>query len=164
MNKNLHRSVRILSLALFASFGSAAIAEVRFDAETGTGFVGKGDVQLVFGWNNRALQDNVDAVEFQAKSITETTWSCTNENNDNIQQRTRTTTTEGVVSSVARERNQITGFILTGYDGGATTETEGPKMNSCPSGPWVFNNDTETTDLPGGSLQVSIDGANWFAL
>jgi len=29
------------------------VAAVTFDASNGTGFVGKGDVQLAFGWNKQ---------------------------------------------------------------------------------------------------------------
>lgn len=151
---------------------SAVSAAVSFDALTGEGFVGKGDVQLVFGWNNKALQDNADSLQFQATSevVTEVLWECTNDNNQNVQERARTTTTtiKGVVSSVARERNQITGFTLTGYAGDPTTSstTEGPAVNSCPSGPWTLTTpagDPEVVSSTTG-LQVSDDGTNWFDL
>lgn len=33
---------------------SPAFALVSFSSDTGTGFVGKGDVQSAFGWNNAA--------------------------------------------------------------------------------------------------------------
>ncbi len=118
-----------------------ALAAVIFNAQTGEGFVGKGDVQLAFGWNNRELQNNAAGVTFQATTIevTEVSWICTNDRNENTQERERTTTTtiQGILSSVARERNQITGFNLTGYSGEPTesSTTEGPRVDSCPSGP-----------------------------
>jgi hypothetical protein len=144
---------------------------VTVDPSTGGGFVGKGDVQLVFGWNNKALQDNAGSVQFQinAEVVTEVSWTCTNSNNENeqIRERTTTTSTQGVLSSVARERNQITGFNLLGYDGpptiGAST-TEGPPLNSCPSGPWSLTTpagDPEVVSSSGG-VQVSINGTDWF--
>jgi hypothetical protein len=153
---------------VFALSATAVFAAVTFDPETGEGFVGKGDVQLVYGWNNKALQDNAELVEFRANSevVTEVSWICTNSNNDNEQVRSRTTTTsiEGVVTSVARERNQITGFILEGYDGAVeeSLETDGPAVNSCPSGPWTLTTpagDPEVVSSTGG-LQVS-DGGDW---
>src|ERR671918_1859956 len=54
--------------------GSPAL-QVTVNPADGTGFVGKGDVQLIFGWNNKALQDNAGSVEFRANStvVTETT-------------------------------------------------------------------------------------------
>jgi hypothetical protein len=41
-----------------------AAASVTFDPLTGTGFVGKGDVQSAFGWNNQQLQANAAGVSF----------------------------------------------------------------------------------------------------
>jgi hypothetical protein len=149
-----------------------AFAAVNFDPETGTGFVGKGDVQLVLGWNNKQLQDGAGSVQFQASSVvvTEVSWICTNTNNENIQERARTTTAtiQGVVSHVARVKNQITGFNLTGYSGDPTesSTTDGPPVNSCPSGPWTLTTpagDPEVVSSTGG-LQVSIDATNWFDL
>ncbi|HZA52459.1 MAG TPA: hypothetical protein VE549_17060, partial [Myxococcaceae bacterium] len=121
---------------------TAAYAAVTFDPETGTGFVGKGDVQLALGYNNALLQQNADTLVFEVERtvVTEVSWECTNDRNERIQERSRTTTTEiqAVLSSVARERNQITGFFLTGYDGEptVTSTTDGPPVNSCPAGPW----------------------------
>src|SRR3990170_2451923 len=44
--------VGLLVLVAAISVGTA-LAAVIFDPVTGEGFVGKGDVQLVFGWNNK---------------------------------------------------------------------------------------------------------------
>jgi hypothetical protein len=48
-----------------------------------------------------------------------------------------TTSIEGVVATVARERVQVTGFIRDGYEGEPTgsTTADGPPLNSCPGGP-----------------------------
>jgi hypothetical protein len=152
---------------------SIATAAVTFDPATGTGFVGKGDVQLVYGWNNKALQDNAGNVQFRASSIvvTERSWVCTNSNNQNTQERERTTTTttQGVVSSVARERQQITGFNLTGYTAGTstpTTGTDGPPLNSCPSGPWSLTTPAGDPEVVSSSnaVQVSTNGTDWLAV
>jgi hypothetical protein len=161
----MSRILGVLSVLVLVVLG---LAVASFE---GTGFVGKGDVQEVFGWNNKALQDNAWMVKFQAKSedVTEVTWVCTNTNNDNIQERERTTTTtvEGLLSSTSRDRNQITGFILDGYDGAptyGTPVTEGPAVDSCPSGPWTLTTpagDPESVSSTVG-LQVSINGTDWF--
>jgi len=42
----------------------AASAGVTFNETNGTGFVGKGDVQVAFGWNNKQLQTNATGVSF----------------------------------------------------------------------------------------------------
>jgi hypothetical protein len=164
MKKSLLAVVSAVGLAMAGSAFSAA----NIDDE-GVGFVGKGDVQVIYGWNNQALQANAETVEFRVNSevVTEVSWICTNSNNENTQERERTTTTttQGVLDSVARLKNQITGFNLNGFVGSAITGTvtEGNQLNSCPSGPWSLTTpagDPEVISSAGG-LQVSIDGTLW---
>lgn len=168
MKKNI---ACIAALALAASV--ALLASVTFDPNTGIGFVGKGDVQLVYGWNNKALQDNAASVEFRANSVvvTEVSWICVR-GEEQTQERARTTTTsvQGLVDSIARERNQITGFILTGYNGEPTqsSETEGPALNSCPAAAsgWVLGTPAGEPVVVSSSstLQVSTNGSDWSDL
>jgi len=161
--------VAVLGLTAVVAVTSAAYAGWYID-EDGNGFVGKGDVQLALGFKNKQLQDNAEAVQFQVESevVTEVSWVCTNSNDDNTQERERTTTIslEGVLESVARERNQVTGFNLTGWDGDAESgsETDGPAVNSCPSGPWTLTTPAGEPELVSstGALQVSIDGTTWY--
>jgi hypothetical protein len=160
----------ILALALVVTGAGIALAIVTFDPVTGTGFVGKGDVQEVFGWNNKDLQNNANSVQFRLleKEVTETTWTCDRDAGPQTQERARTTTTDtqGVVSSVARERNQITGFNLIGYEGTPTTTstTEGPAVGSCPTG-WSVSEGPDTETISSEThLQVSNDNTNWFNL
>jgi hypothetical protein len=154
-----------------ADIAGTAARRVSVDVGTGEGFVGKGDVQLAFGWNNRALQDNAGSGKFQPnpETVTEVSWVCTNSNNDNIQQRERTTTESvtGLMANGVRERNQFTGFLLTGFDGQTKTDTttEGNQLNSCPSSSlWSLTTpagDPVVVSTRGG-LQVSINGTDWF--
>ncbi|ALC89376.1 hypothetical protein AM500_05950 [Bacillus sp. FJAT-18017] len=51
------------TLAMGIMAGSV-FASVTFDASTGTGFVGKGDVQTVLGWNNSQLQAGAGGLKF----------------------------------------------------------------------------------------------------
>jgi hypothetical protein len=60
-NMKLNFKAAIAVPALCAMLATAALAAVTFDVNTGFGFVGKGDVQLAFGWNNKALQTNATA-------------------------------------------------------------------------------------------------------
>ena len=85
--------------------------------------------------------------------VTEVEWTCTNDNNEHIQQRARTTTTTssttGIVDGVARERNQITGFNLTGWGSKTSTSsssTDGPTINSCPAQPSTWSLTTPAGD------------------
>jgi hypothetical protein len=141
----------LISIAALCGIWSVAYAGIIVD-DAGVGFVGKGDVQLLFGWNNAALQDcakGTGCLEFDFDSesvvVTERSWICTNSNNQNTQERERTTTTTtttgGLVASVARVKNQVTGFNLTGGDLDSVfppPTTVGPQPNSCPGGPWTL--------------------------
>lgn len=104
-------------------FGTtAASAAVTFDAETGTGFVGKGDVQTAFAWNNKALQDNASGVTFSYSSTDTYAATCvfvTGEGTRGEQTHTlnipRTATVDATVAYDARTARQITGFTLEGF-------------------------------------------------
>lgn len=155
----------VVGLAVCLAMVGVAFAAVIVD-DDGFGFVGKGDVQLVFTWNNKQLQDNAEDVQFRVSSITETSWICTNSNNEHTQERSRTTTLAGLVDSVARVKNQITGFNLNGFDDEEmTSTTDGPPLNSCPSGPWTLTTPAgEPVPVEGSGVEVSIDGDAWFPL
>jgi len=109
---------------LFAA--SAASAAVTFDAGTGQGFVGKGDVQTALGWNNSKLQANAAAVSFTydatdtyAAVCTWTTGAGTRGEKTHNVSIPRHSRVESAVAYDARTHKQIDGFILTGF--GATT-------------------------------------------
>lgn len=147
MNKGILTGVVATTFAAALALATPATAAVTFDPGTGTGFVGKGDVQLAFGWNNSQLQTQAGGVSFAtvSETVSEQSWECTNTKNEKTQERERTTTTttSGVVSHVARDgKKQVTGFNLTGYSPTATesSTTEGPAVNSCPATPgnWVL--------------------------
>lgn len=131
----------IAATAAVVMTATAAGAAVTFDPATGEGFVGKGDVQTAFGWNNKQLQDNASGVDFEATTVTEqeSTWTCDRDAGPQAQERhnTTTTTTQGVVTKIHRDnKKQITGFILDGYEGSpvVSEEQEGPGVGSCPTG------------------------------
>lgn len=52
----------VFGAALTISLPASATA--TFDPDSGSGFVGKGDVQVPFGWNNDQLQKNAAGVDF----------------------------------------------------------------------------------------------------
>lgn len=118
-----------LGLALVTSLASAA---VTFDPATGTGFVGKGDVQLAFGWNNSALQANAGGVSFAYKVSTDyegvCTWTTGEGTNGQRTHNIRHTETYGLLDTLAydlRQRNQVTGFNLNGWDANTPPVTVG---------------------------------------
>jgi hypothetical protein len=101
---------------------SAAYATVSFDAATGTGFVGKGDVQLALGWNNAALQQNALQLKFgyqvQDKYDATCEWTTTTGSGKVIYHDVTVKKTVQVNDSVsydARTHKQVDGFTLLGY-------------------------------------------------
>lgn len=149
-------SLLVAALAVGA-ITTAAYAAVTFDPSTGTGFVGKGDVQLALGMNNAQIQKAT--LNFAMSATTEQAWECTNSNNEKVQERSRTSTTQGVVSVVARVKNQITGYNLVGFDGAPQiTASEGPALNSCPNanGTWSLTSPAgDPVTLAGSGLSVN---------
>jgi hypothetical protein len=114
----------VLATALVATSASAAVI---FDSATGEGFVGKGDVQTAFNWNNAQLQNNAAGVSFSYEAIESYAYVCswtTGEGTRGEQTHTLNRKTKsgvsGAVAYDARRANQITGFILTGWSGDTT--------------------------------------------
>ena len=155
--KKLHTAIA-LALAAMMLAATAAIAAVTFDPETGEGFVGKGDVQLAFGWNNKELQTNAKNVSFTYEETGEYTLLC--QNPDRIDRRTgqpaqqefknRVGTVESSLQGDPRQtkgQNQFTGFNLSGITG---TEVTGQE---CPGG---FPTELSRTPQEGAGTVVGL--------
>lgn len=139
------------------SFPTTAYAAVTFNPETGEGFVGKGDVQTFFGWNNKQLQDNAKNIQFRAIVETVNEWTCDRDAGPQTQERNNEVSSQQVVTTVAREKNQVTGFNLEGYSGTPTEiSRDGPQTESCPTGWTAINLVTTTGDA---QLQISDGGS-----
>ncbi|HSI50315.1 MAG TPA: hypothetical protein VLA61_18750 [Ideonella sp.] len=123
---------KVLAGLALATVAAAALATVTFSPATGTGWVGKGDVQLAFGWNNKALQQNFAGVTFTFVERTDYAITCewtTGVRNPtlHVQTKTKTVGVNGTLASDARKNSsgkdgEVTGFFLTGY---GTLVTEG---------------------------------------
>ena len=112
----------------------------------------------MLGLNNNAMQNT--PVNFTQESTTEQSfdWTCVkvvvtgNGNvNEIIQERAYVTTTDvtAVVSNVARVKNQITGYNLTGFgETTSTSVTEGPAVGSCPNANSTFVPGSMAEGLP----------------
>jgi hypothetical protein len=101
---------------------NTATAAVTFDAATGTGFVGKGDVQVPFGWSDATLQSNAAAVTFRYDRVDTHTVTCEwvtggvkNRKTHTVDQ-VRSSTVASAISRVTRTNpnSKVTGFNLTG--------------------------------------------------
>jgi hypothetical protein len=140
-----------------ATISSAAMALVTFDSTTGTGWVGKGDVQTAFGWNNKAAQDNVNNVAFSAQSEERYQVTCewTTGPDHNRQTHDVSRPIVRAVSSTvgyeARKTGHWTGYNLTGYGatvGGGAVPTVG---GQCPNGHFGT-----ITEVSGGGDEGSV--------
>lgn len=159
--RKLYLAMGLALVAMFVAAGTV-FAAVTFDPATGTGFVGKGDVQTALNLNNAQLQSAT--ISFRALKVTETTWTCDRDGGPQTQERATTTTSQAVVSSTARVKNQITGFNLNGYDQTVPEQVisrEGPPEGSCPTGWTAINLSSQVVST---TLQVSKDGTNFVSL
>lgn len=159
--------IRIVCFALagLVSFSAAISAAVTFDQATGLGFVGKGDVQDAFGWNNAELQANASAVTFTFESDAQYAQSCMKENTRQTIYKDfkKTVAIDAAVTFEARKNRQgmVTGFQLLGYGGdvldGSIPDDICNPGNADPSG-WVVD--------PSGIYPVitQIDGSSFGGL
>lgn len=122
----------IIAGALLIS--SPAGAAVTFDPETGKGFVGKGDVQVPFGWNDATLQKNAPGVTFVHSSTTDTEYDVTCEWETGNKKKVRhiQTKTADVASKVSYDvssksrtnpNGKVNGFNLLGKGAELVTNT-----------------------------------------
>ena len=113
------------SMLAFALAGAIAttvtlLADVDFDAATGTGFSGKGDVQSAFGWNNEEAQLHIPEVTFAAELVQTEKQGCyitgvppVPATQVGYRHHSRTATRD--VNFDPRIHHQIDGIFLTGY-------------------------------------------------
>jgi hypothetical protein len=134
------KTIAVASAAALMT-ASAAMAAVTFDTDTGTGFVGKGDVQLAFGWNNAAVQSNAKAVaiRFQQRDRYEAVceWeTITGGKTPKVIEHEitliRNVNANVTVSVEPRTRNQVTGFNLTGFGAGTSSGVAPEVGSACP--------------------------------
>ena len=150
---------------------SAPLATITFDPFTGTGFVGKGDVQLFYGWNNQKLQQHAAFIDFQYNVSETTSWTCTKTwytgpnqtEHEVVQVRQNSTSIQGLLTTEGRNISQgvngpNTGFIISPA-GALTVESDGPAVGSCPAQPsgFVYDGNAATTSN-GGGLQITVNG------
>ena len=129
-----------IALLLMASavFGAVVRRTITFDESTGTGFVGKGDVQLVFGWNNAMLQANAENLRFTYDSMTTFDVTCEWETGMGmglqVHQQTRSDSAEisNSVTYTTRKHAQVDGFNLEGFGTITSTGDVSEVGDACP--------------------------------
>ncbi|WP_051314969.1 hypothetical protein [Alteribacter aurantiacus] len=114
------------ALAMSLFIGSA-FAGGTIDYSNGQGFVGKGDVQSVLGYNNAQLQQNAEKLKFTYESVDTyeitvewTTGEGTRGEKTHTVEHKRTSTFSSGVDYDTRKAKQVTGFNLTGFDNVST--------------------------------------------
>ena len=111
----------VLSMTAVATVATAAYA-ATFDPTTGTGFVGKGELQTPWGWNNATLQKEAEGVTFKVSQQVTYEQECSYLTGGRNPERVRETkeATRPLNSRVTYEtrnnkRGAVTGFILDGF-------------------------------------------------
>jgi hypothetical protein len=115
-------------------FSSSAFAAVTFDSTTGTGFVGKGDVQNALGLNNAQLQNQAAGLKFTYESVDTyevtvewTSGEGTKGEKTHIVNHKRNSSLTSDIIAQSRTAKQINGFNLTGL-GDTIAEGAIPKV------------------------------------
>jgi len=143
---------------LLAAAGSASAYTMD---SAGVGWVGKGEVQSAYGWNNKTMQDNVGGVTFVYDSTSTYEVVCefdTPGGNHHVITNTKRSSVKATVGTDARNNSSgkqgpMTGWYLTGF--GAVTSTGGavPAVgDGCPgnSGLGAITSVTQTGTGTGG--------------
>lgn len=127
-----------LLLIVSSALGAVVRRTITVDSSTGVGFVGKGDVQLVFGWNNAVLQANAEILTFSYDSNTTFDVTCEWETGMGmglqIHQQTRSDSAV-ITSSVTyttRKHAQVDGFNLEGFGTITSTGDVSEVGDTCP--------------------------------
>lgn len=158
--------------AAIACISTAALATVTFDPTAGTGFVGKGDVQIAFGWNNAVMQSRHTSVTFavdQSVSYDVTCeWTTVTGGKDSKTIPHEATIHRNISSSAAvdatsRKTGQYTGWFLTGYTDGFSSVVLPVVGDPCPQGGTAADADppgndavvTAVSDVVGGGGTLS---------
>lgn len=159
---------RAVAFSLSAGIAGVAAAAWHID-DTGYGFVGKGDVQPVFGWNNAQMQHNADVLQFTYVTSESVSWDCEFDTgnpgnprsiNHHVQTRHTTASVAASVAYDSRRNNkgQVTGFNLLGF-GPSDTVVSGPEPLSCPNGGFnLVVTNVLTTEGDEGMLIVDYAG------
>jgi hypothetical protein len=132
-----------IGCATCAAITLGAYASVVLNLSTGTGYVGKGDVQLAFGWNNKQLQDAVQAnaisftyVVSESYDVT-CEWTTGSARNPTTHSQTKTTSADVTAAVTYTNKNSSSGKNgdFTGFNLvlGALTISGDAQVGSVPS-------------------------------
>jgi len=160
---------KLFVAAAAAVVATAALAIVTFDPVTGSGFVGKGDVQIAFGWNNAQLQNKVTAGGLTFTYNDAATydvvceWDTTTGQGKIIHHDITIPRHRNINSAIEydkRVRTQITGFILKKYSSAIVVDGAAPQVgDGCPgNSDHGLVTEVTLTGSTAGGLYVNYNG------
>lgn len=123
------------AIAAIAVTASAAYAIVTYNPATG-GWAGKGDVQTAFGWNNKVMQNNHQAITFEYDATVGYSFECEwytgpdHNRTYHLQEKTVTFGVAGTIADTDRKTGQWTGWFLGAIVGDVGEATE-PVDSDC---------------------------------
>jgi hypothetical protein len=161
---------KVAALAATGIIATSAMAAVLLNPD-GTGFVGKGDVQQVFGWNNAQAQRNFESVDFEYDS-TDTydvvcEWTTVTGGQTpkvilhDVTVPKHTKVKSKMAFSVKTNKqgaNEMTGWHLGGWGEVQVDGTTPVLGGTCPNGGGGLITEVTQTDSKGGLYVKSVDG------
>jgi hypothetical protein len=165
------KKIFLAGAAATALISTAAFASVTFNSTTGTGFVGKGDIQVLYGWNNAQAQSNAKLVTFSYDATdtydVECEWTTETggPNSKTVYHDITVPRHTRVASSIQadpRKTGQYTGYNLSGF-GTTTTEGTVPVVGgTCPGASSVAIITAVTPTGSTGGLSVTFNGVSYL--
>ena len=148
----------LLAVAMTALVGASAAFAYTMDAD-GKGFVGKGEVQTVLGFNNKQMQAAHTAVTFNYVASTTYEFDCewdtgTKNITHHVNTKEATTQVNAAVASDSRKTGQWTGWNLLGFSGGAANPVAEPTDADCGA-----EGNAMKTIVPGSVELISSSGS-----
>jgi hypothetical protein len=126
--------IAVIAAVVTFAIANTAAAEVKYDPEAGTGFVGKGEVQDAFAWNDAAFQQNASSIGFFYGASWSYTVICTGASGS---QTYLVGGGVGIVEIDAEARTnpkgKVTGFNLLGYRS-SPEQSEAPRVGDACGG------------------------------
>ena len=160
-----HATLLILSLLAVMTVVFIAYAAVTFDPASGTGFVGKGDVQLAFGWNNATMQRNHTGITFVYEQTSEYSFECewytgpTRNRTYHRNSKTEEFSVNASIPSDSRRTGQWTGWNLNGWNDSAPSGSA-PNITNADCG----SEGNEMKTLVEGSVELVSSSGGLYAV
>lgn len=136
----MKRVLMVSGLAIVLAAASVSAA-VSFDAASGTRFVGKGDVQLALGLNNKQVQTASLSFTYSSTETADVTceWDTVtggkfSKTIHHVVVNQKEAVVNRAVAYDARIKNQITGYNLTGFSSYTNSGSIPQVGGACPNG------------------------------